>query len=134
MQTIAAGFGGTGQADVITATSTEGTSLVSTAVSFEVTGSTGGDSYTEISCAFTGSGVTSSAPVLRLYSQPDGMAQMMIFASIDEGSTATLGCTALIVSGDLGSTVGYRWDGGIGQRANTSNMTPQNNFTQITTP
>jgi hypothetical protein len=129
MLIIATGIGGTGQADVITATSTEGTSLVSTAVSFEVTGSEG-DSYTTISCEFTGSGVSSSAPVLRLYSQPDGMAQMMIFASIDEGETATLDCTAVIVGGDVGTTVGYRWDGGIGQRANTSNSIPQNNFTQ----
>ena len=111
---------------MITATSTEGTSLVSTAVSFEVTA---GDSYTTISCEFTGSGVSSSNPVLRLYSQPAGMAQMMIFASIDEGSTATLGCTAVITGGDPLTTVGYRWDGGIGQRADTSNTIPQNNFT-----
>jgi hypothetical protein len=132
MQTIIGATAATGlsSANLITATSTAGTSLVSTAVSFEVLG----ESQTDVSCEFTGAGVQSSAPVLRLYSNPNGMAQMMIFASIPQGVTATLGCTADIISVASTAAVSYRWDGGIGQRANTSNTIPQNNFTQITTP
>jgi hypothetical protein len=128
MQTIIAPGGSLGTADLITATSTSGTSLVSTAVTFEVVGTTT-SSETEVSCEFMGVGVTSSNPVLRLYSRPDGMAQMVIFASITQGTTATLVCSASHDhSGVDPLTVGVRWDGSIGQRANTSNSTPQNSF------
>jgi hypothetical protein len=110
------------------AQSISGDSLVSAAVTFEVTGGTGGSA--DVQCEFTGSGVTSSRPMIRLHSEPRGMAQMVIFAEVSEGSTAVLSCNASVTGGTV--VMDYRWDGALGIRANTTD--PQNGFTASSIP
>jgi hypothetical protein len=119
----------------MTARSIEGTSLVTAAVTLGATGATAATAL-EVSCAFEGAGVQSSRPRFKVFaSNPDGMAQMVIFGKVDQGSTATLVCRTTVDNDSAGNMyLNYRWDGALGIQANTDGVTPstlpQNNFTQ----
>jgi hypothetical protein len=123
--------------EVMTATSASGKSLVTAAVTISLTpdtglseGPTGTYAIGRVECGFTGEDVTSSRPILRLDSSPSGMAQMVIFAEVNEGATAVLECEATLdtLQGVDGPWARFdiRWDGALGIGANTA--ASQNNF------
>jgi hypothetical protein len=124
----------------MTARSIEGTSLVTAAVTLGATGNIGATAL-EVSCAFEGAtGVQSSRPRLTVFaSNPRGMAQMVIFGKVDQGSTATLVCRTTVDNDSVGNMyLNYRWDGALGIQANTEGVTPstipQNQFTRSSFP
>jgi hypothetical protein len=123
--------------EVMTATSASGKSLVTAAVTISLTPDTepsdvdpGTYAIGDVECGFTGLGVTSSRPILRLDSSPSGMAQMVIFAEVNEGATAVLECEATLDTIEGGESpwarFDIRWDGALGIGANTA--ASQNNF------
>jgi hypothetical protein len=119
--------------EVMTATSSSGKSLVTAAVTISLTpdsGDPGMYAFGNVECGFTGEGVTSSRPILRLDSSPSGMAQMVIFAEVNEEATAVLECEATLEAIEgvdfPWAQFDIRWDGALGIGANTA--ASQNNF------
>jgi hypothetical protein len=132
----ASAAGPQGIVDLVTAAATTGgTSFVTSAVSVKMDPSDPLAEFTSanvtVECAFIGSpgsGVISSSPILRLTSAPRDMAQMVIFASIPSGETATLKCAAEVYNAGGPIDVSYRWDGAIGLEAVQNKAGRDNQF------
>jgi hypothetical protein len=98
-------------------------------------GLTGGSGQVVIECGFEDlgvfappSGVVGSRPQY-LISSPNGMSQLTMVATINEGSTGVLDCD--VITNDVtGGNVYVKWTGGIGH--SVSNADTPNNFVATT--